>query len=73
MVRTLSKAYALAGIRVGYALADAEVIGLLDRARDSYNVSRLSQVAARSPHPWDPEYYAGIIRGGRENHKRLLR
>jgi histidinol-phosphate/aromatic aminotransferase/cobyric acid decarboxylase-like protein len=27
VVRTLSKAYALAGIRVGYALADPEVIG----------------------------------------------
>ena len=46
VVRTLSKAYALAGIRVGYALADARVIDVLDRVRDSYNVSRLSQVAA---------------------------
>ena len=46
VVRTLSKAYALAGIRVGYALADAGVIALLDRVRDSYNVSRLSQAAA---------------------------
>ena len=46
VVRTLSKAYALAGIRVGYALADAAVIDVLDRVRDSYNVSRLSQVAA---------------------------
>lgn len=46
VVRTLSKAYALAGIRVGYALGDPEVIGWLDRVRDSYNVNRLSQVAA---------------------------
>ncbi|HZZ56299.1 MAG TPA: histidinol-phosphate transaminase [Opitutaceae bacterium] len=46
VVRTLSKAYALAGIRVGYALADPEIIGWLDRVRDSYNVSRLSQAAA---------------------------
>ena len=38
ITRTLSKAHALAGIRVGYALASAEVIGLLDRVRDSYNV-----------------------------------
>jgi histidinol-phosphate aminotransferase len=48
VVRTLSKAYALAGIRVGYALADAAVIDLLDRVRDSYNVNRLSQVAAQA-------------------------
>ena len=46
VVRTFSKAYALAGIRVGYALAHPEIIDLLDRVRDSYNVSRLSQAAA---------------------------
>ncbi|HEY3755136.1 MAG TPA: histidinol-phosphate transaminase [Opitutaceae bacterium] len=46
VVRTLSKAYALAGIRVGYALANPEIVGWLDRVRDSYNVSRLSQAAA---------------------------
>ena len=46
VVRTLSKAYALAGIRVGYALAHATIIDLLDRVRDSYNVNRLSQAAA---------------------------
>jgi histidinol-phosphate aminotransferase len=60
VVRTLSKAYALAGIRVGYALASAEVIGLLDRVRDSYNVSRLSQAAALAALS-DPDYYAGIV------------
>jgi histidinol-phosphate aminotransferase len=60
VVRTLSKAYALAGIRVGYALAHPEMIGLLDRVRDSYNVSRLSQVAAQAAFD-DPHYYMGII------------
>lgn len=60
VVRTLSKAYALAGIRVGYALAHPDLIGLLDRVRDSYNVSRLSQVAAQAAFD-DPHYYAGIV------------
>ena len=60
VVRTLSKAYALAGIRVGYALAHHEMIRLLDRVRDSYNVSRLSQVAAKAAFE-DPHYYTGII------------
>jgi histidinol-phosphate aminotransferase len=60
VVRTLSKAHALAGIRVGYALAHAEVIDLLDRVRDSYNVSRLSQVAALAA-LGDGEYYAKVI------------
>ncbi len=60
IVRTLSKAYALAGIRVGYALAHAEVIDVLDRVRDSYNVSRLSQVAAVAA-LGDAAYYARVV------------
>ncbi len=60
VVRTLSKAYALAGIRVGYALAHPDVIDLLDRVRDSYNVNRLSQAAALAA-VGDEGYYAGII------------
>ena len=60
VVRTLSKAFALAGIRVGYALAHAEIIDLLDRVRDSYNVSRLSQAAAIAA-LGDASYYADIV------------
>ncbi len=60
VVRTLSKAFALAGIRVGYALAHPSVIEVLDRVRDSYNVNRLSQVAAVAA-LGDPSYYDGII------------
>ena len=60
VVRTLSKAYALAGIRVGYALAHPELIDLLDRVRDSYNVNRLSQAAALAA-LGDQPYYDGVI------------
>ena len=60
VVRTLSKAYALAGIRVGYALADAAVIDVLDRVRDSYNVSRLSQVAALAAIE-DDAYFESLV------------
>lgn len=60
VVRTLSKAYALAGMRVGYALGAPEVIDLLDRVRDSYNVNRLSQVAAIAALQ-DQAYYNGVI------------
>ena len=60
VVRTLSKAHALAGIRVGYALAHPDIIDLLDRVRDSYNVSRLSQTAAIAA-LGDGAYYAGVI------------
>jgi histidinol-phosphate aminotransferase len=60
VVRTLSKAYALAGMRVGYALAHPGVIDLLDRVRDSYNVNRLSQAAALAALS-DQAYYDAII------------
>ncbi|MFM1852568.1 MAG: hypothetical protein RIS54_2252 [Verrucomicrobiota bacterium] len=60
VVRTFSKAYALAGIRVGYALAHPDVIGLLDRVRDSYNVSRLSQAAALAA-LGDTAYHANVV------------
>ncbi|HEY0944412.1 MAG TPA: histidinol-phosphate transaminase [Opitutaceae bacterium] len=60
ITRTLSKAYALAGLRVGYALAHPEVIDLLDRVRDSYNVNRLSQIGAFAALS-DPGYYEAIV------------
>lgn len=60
VVRTLSKAYALAGLRVGYAVGDAGVVDVLDRVRDSYNVNRLSQAAALAA-LGDPAYYDGVL------------
>lgn len=60
IVRTLSKAHALAGMRLGYALAHPEVIDLLDRVRDSYNVNRLSQLAGIAALE-DGAYYDGVI------------
>jgi len=44
--RTFSKAYGLAGLRVGYALVRAEVADLMNRVRQPFNVSHLAQVAA---------------------------
>jgi histidinol-phosphate aminotransferase len=46
ILRTLSKSYALAGMRVGFALGDPELIASLDAVKDSYNMDRLAIVAA---------------------------
>lgn len=46
VVRTFSKSYSLAGMRVGFALAAASIIAVLDRVRDAYNVDRIAQAAA---------------------------
>ncbi len=45
VLRTFSKAYGLAGLRVGYALADPEVLSWLDRIRMPFNVSLPAQQA----------------------------
>ncbi len=44
--RTLSKSYALAGMRLGLAIGPVAVIEALDKIRDHYNIDRLAQVAA---------------------------
>src|SRR5262245_54381133 len=46
MLRTFSKAASLAGLRVGYAVADPNCIALLNRIRQPFNVNSLAQVAA---------------------------
>src|SRR5260370_785282 len=46
ILRTMSKSYALAGMRIGFALANANLIAALDAVKDSYNIGRLAIVAA---------------------------
>ena len=46
VMRTFSKSYALAGARIGYALAPREVIEIFDRVRQPFNTSSLAQAAA---------------------------
>jgi len=44
--RTFSKAYGLAGCRVGYAVADSAIVGLSNRFREPFNINVLAQAAA---------------------------
>ncbi len=46
VARSLSKAYGLAGLRVGYGIASEELIGYLERVREPFNVNSLAQVGA---------------------------
>jgi histidinol-phosphate aminotransferase len=45
-LRTFSKAYGLAGLRIGYGIMPAEVAGILNRVRQPFNVNRPAQAAA---------------------------
>jgi histidinol-phosphate aminotransferase len=46
VLRTFSKAASLAGLRVGYGMADPDCVALLNRIRQPFNVNSLAQVAA---------------------------
>jgi histidinol-phosphate aminotransferase len=45
ILRTFSKIYGLAGVRLGYGIAHPDVVASLSKLRISFNVSRLSQIA----------------------------
>ena len=46
VTRTFSKIFGLAGLRVGYALASAEIADLMNRVRQPFNVNNLAIAAA---------------------------
>ncbi|MEA4847454.1 MAG: histidinol-phosphate transaminase [Clostridiaceae bacterium] len=46
ILRTFSKAFGLAGLRIGYMLACPEVISYVDRVRSPFNVNAFAQAAA---------------------------
>jgi histidinol-phosphate aminotransferase len=46
VLRTFSKCYGLAALRVGYGVGDAELIGFLNRGRQPFNVNALAQAGA---------------------------
>jgi histidinol-phosphate aminotransferase len=46
VTRTFSKAYGLAGLRIGYAVSSPEIADILNRLRQPFNTSSLAQAAA---------------------------
>jgi histidinol-phosphate aminotransferase len=75
VVRTFSKAFALAGARIGYALAAPEVVQDLQRVRLPYHLSALSQAAgiAALHHAPEAEGILSLIRDERDRIVRELR
>lgn len=59
ITRTLSKSYALAGIRFGFAVARPEVVRELVKVKDSYNCDVLSLAAATAAIQ-DQDYLRGV-------------
>jgi histidinol-phosphate aminotransferase len=46
VLRTFSKAYGLAGLRVGYGIARPEIAAILNKVRSPFNVNLIAQAAA---------------------------
>ncbi|MER8385999.1 pyridoxal phosphate-dependent aminotransferase [Mesorhizobium sp. M1380] len=67
-MRTFSKAYGLAGIRCGYAVAEAQVIRDFEKIRNHYGVSRMAQIAgveALADQAWLESVVARVAAGRR--------
>lgn len=64
-LRTFSKAYGLAGLRVGYGLMPSEVAVNLHRVRQPFNVNQLAQVGALAA-LLDEEFYQQTLRRTRD-------
>jgi histidinol-phosphate aminotransferase len=65
VTRTLSKSYALAGLRFGYLVAHPEVVAMLRKVKDSYNTDMLSiagATAAISDQAWLRDNVAKVIK-----------
>jgi histidinol-phosphate aminotransferase len=74
VVRTFSKAFALAGARIGYVLASPEVVEDLERVRLPYHLSALTQAAGLTALRHEDEAAAGLdaIRAERDRIVRAL-
>jgi len=72
ILRTFSKSYGLAGLRVGFALAAAEIVAGMMKVKDSYNVNRLSASAAEAALE-DRDHFRAVIAGVRRERERLAK
>ncbi len=71
MVRTFSKAYGLAALRVGYGLMPVEIAESLHRVRQPFNVNQMAQVGAFAA-LGDDEYYNNVLKKTREGREYLM-
>ncbi len=71
-LRTFSKAYGLAGIRVGFGFASPEVVDAFNRAREPFNVNSLAQAAAIAA-LGDDEHISQTLENNRRGMSRIER
>jgi len=72
-VRTFSKAWGLAGARIGYSLSSAELAGLIDTVSEPFNANRVGIAGALASLRDDGGAYADALRNIKEQRTRLVR
>ncbi len=72
VTRTFSKIYGLAGLRLGYGIADPQIIDILNRLREPFNANSIAQAAALACLN-DQKYYRRIGREVASERKKLYR
>ncbi|MBS1719976.1 MAG: histidinol-phosphate transaminase [Armatimonadetes bacterium] len=70
-LRTFSKAYGLAGIRLGFGIGSPEVIDAMNRAREPFNVNLLAQLGGIAALE-DEDHLSITLRHNREGMQRML-
>lgn len=70
VLRTFSKIYGMASLRIGYGVAQPEVIQLINRVREPFNTTRAAQAAAKAA-LGDQEYVANCRIANAEGIKQL--
>jgi histidinol-phosphate aminotransferase len=70
VLRTFSKIYGLAGLRIGYGVADPAVLDVMNRLRAPFNVNALAQCAAQAALA-DEEHLARTRRMNREGMRQM--
>lgn len=61
VTRTLSKAFGLAGIRIGYAIASPDIVGEIMKARGPYKVNALAERAAIAALQYDQRWVSDRV------------
>ena len=68
--RTFSKAYGMAGARIGYCIGEAAVISQFEKIRNHYGINRIAQVGAVAALE-DQAYLADTVRQVAEGRERI--
>lgn len=73
VVRTLSKAFGLAGLRVGFAVGPPAVVGEIEKSRGPYKVSRAAENAAVRALEDESGWVDEVVRHVRASREQLIR